>query len=78
MLRNPSVTATKPATDDAGEGDDYWTFLCWNCGMNRHGSVNGGSGTLSVFLNFALTKVWVPQWGACRDWRFGDLISVHM
>ena len=43
-----------------------------------HGSLNDGSDTLSVFLNFALTKVWVPQWAACREGRFGDLRSVHM
>ena len=43
-----------------------------------HGSLNDDSDTLSEFLNFAaLTKVWVPQWGACREWRFGDLRSVH-
>ena len=46
--------------------------------MEGHGSLNDGSDTLSVFLNFALTKVWVPQWGACRAERFGDLTSVYM
>ena len=41
---------TKPATDDAGEGDDYRTFMCGNYGgvkrlTRKRDMVNDGSDT---------------------------------
>ena len=76
MQQNPSLTVTKQATsDDAGEGgatgplDHHVLELRHEETREGHGSLNDGSDALSVFLNFALTtrKVWVPQWGACRE-----------
>ena len=77
-----TVSVTKPAADDAGEGDDYPTSgpPCAGTATWRdegHGSLNDGLDTLSVFLNFALTEVWVQR-GVCREGRFRDLRSVQM
>ena len=74
-------TVTKPATDDAGEGDDYRTI-----GPSCAGTVAAwrdwhGRGTwsmmvqilsISLVLNFALTEVLVPQWGALTGWLAGE------
>ena len=76
------MSVTKPAADMRAKATtirplDHHVLELRREEMRDMAALNDGSDTLSVFMNFALTEVWVQR-GVCREGRFRDLRSVQM